>query len=458
MVSGSAASRNSARRRSTRGCDASKKPTRDLRAGADGDGGRPRTVIGTYGTVGIRPKGRGYIATARYRDADGRLRPVMASGVSRSAAQARLKERLLNRSGYGVRELVALWLSDLDKQDLVESTKENYRDDIRRHVMPAFENLTLGEITTGRVEWFLKSEAAVSYSRAKHSRTMLNLVFGFALRYDAIPRNPVEGTSPLKKPKASPQALMLELIAAIRRAAASWRTGEDVKGPRPDGQVRDIIEVLLGTALRIGELLALRPCDIADSQKGMVIAVRGTVVLRTGHGADRQNHPKTEHSIRRIAVPEFAATVLRARLAMVGPGDAERTIFANRTGGPFSPYNVRRTFRAFLELAGLEDRGITLCWYRRTGATVIARGAGTDAAATFLGHGSTAITEGHYIEPDRTVDHGPARLQERTLRPVDPDDALLRNEMTAEEEEALVQFDSSDDDQTERDAPKRKTT
>ena len=136
-------------------------------------GGRPRTVIGTYGTVGLRPKGRGYIASARYRDADGRLRPVTASGASRSAAQARLKERLLNRSGYGARgmlaltssfrELVALWLADLERQDLVEGTKENYRDDIRRHVMPAFENLTLGEITTGRVEWFLKAEAAVSY-------------------------------------------------------------------------------------------------------------------------------------------------------------------------------------------------------------------------------------------------------------------------------------------------------
>lgn len=38
--------------------------------------------------------------------------------------------------------------------------------------MPAFEHFTLGEITTGRVEWFLKSQAAHSYSRAMHSRTM----------------------------------------------------------------------------------------------------------------------------------------------------------------------------------------------------------------------------------------------------------------------------------------------
>jgi hypothetical protein len=131
------------------------------------NGGRPRTVIGTYGAIGIRPKGRGYIATTRYRDADGRLRTVTASGPSRSASQARLKERLLNRSRYGrrgvlalsssFRELVALWLTDLDKQDLMDGTKENCRDDLRLHLIPAFEHFTLGEITTGRVEWFLKS-------------------------------------------------------------------------------------------------------------------------------------------------------------------------------------------------------------------------------------------------------------------------------------------------------------
>ena len=84
-----------------------------------------------------------------------------------------------------------------------------------------------------------------------------------------------------------------------------------------------------------------------------------------------------------------------------------------------TPPAVRRAFRVFLELGGPDERGITLRWYRGTGATVIMRGAGADAAATVLGDSSTAITDGHYSEPDRTVDHGPAQLLERTLRPVD---------------------------------------
>lgn len=414
---------------------------------------RPRTPVGAYGSIAVRRRGDRAIAETRIRDADGRVRHVRVT--ARTAAQARLvlKERLLNRPGFaGPRvltpqcsftDLVEVWLADLDLQPLAEGTKQNYRDQVRLHVLPAFEHYTLAEITTGRVEWSLKSQAAISSSRARQSRTLLNLLFGFALRHDAVSRNPVAGTSPLRHPKSQPKALTLEHIAAIRVAASNWRAQPGLPGPRPDGQVRDIIEVLLGTAMRTGEVLALRPCDIDDRPTGMVVAVTGTVVQRKGQGAIRQDRPKSEASIRWIPVPEFAAVVLRRRTA----GVAEtRTVFANRKGGPLSPYNVRRTFRDFLVEAGLADSGISLRWYRRTGATVIARGMGSDAAAAFLGHSSTAITEGHYIERDPTVDRTPAAHLERTLRPFRPDGALLMQAAADGEDELLATVDDENDD------------
>lgn len=87
---------------------------------------------------------------------------------------------------------------------------------------------------------------------------------------------------------------------------------------------------------------------------------------------------------------------------------------------------------------------ITLRWYRRTGATVIARGASTDAAASFLGHGSTAITEGHQVEPDGSVDRGPAQLLQRTLRRADLDGALLALAASDAEDETLAFLDEDD--------------
>ncbi|MCX6397444.1 MAG: tyrosine-type recombinase/integrase [Propionibacteriales bacterium] len=413
---------------------------------------RPRTPVGAYGSIAVRRRGDRVIAETRFRDADGRIRHVRVSG--RTAAQARqvLKERLLDRPTFGsarvltsqssFADLVEVWLADLDLQRLAEGTKQNYRDQVRLHVLPAFEHYTLAEVTTGRAEWFLKSQAAISSSRARQSRTLLNLLFGYALRHDAVARNPVAGTSPLRHPKSQPKALTLEQIAAIRAAAANWRTGPGQPGPKPDGQVRDIIEVLLGTAMRPGEVLALRPCDVEDSSTGMVIAVSGTVVQRKGAGAVRQGRPKSDASVRRIPVPEFAAGVIRRRVAGVPPA---RTIFANRNGGPLSPYNVRRTFREFLASAGLADSGISLRWYRRTGATVIARGLGSDAAAAFLGHTSSAITEGHYIERDRAVDPTPAAQLERTLRPENPDQTLLALPAAAGEEQLLASVDDDPD-------------
>lgn len=332
---------------------------------------------------------------------------------------------------------------ELELRDLAEGTKQSYRDQVRLHVLPVFEHFTLGEISTGRVEWFLKSEVTTSPSRAKQSRSMLNLLFGFALRHDAISRNPVEGTSSLRTTRNAPQALTLEQIARIRTAAVNWRTDLSRPGPKPDGQVRDIIEALLGTAMRPGEVLALRPCDIEETPNGMIASVTGTVVQRKGNGTIRQARPKSDTSMRRIPVPEFAAAVLRRRLTGV---PSERTIFASRSGGPLSPYNVRRTFREFLAGAGLADSGISLRWYRRTGATVIARGLGSDAAAAFLGHTSSAITEGHYIEPDRTVDATPASHLERTLRPADPDGFLLANRPADREDELLAAVDRESDD------------
>ena len=418
--------------------------------------GRPRIPIGTFGAIRTTVTGpRRYQAHTRYRDADGRLREVTATGGSRSLAIRELKQRLADRPGYGrggsltlssaFTDLAELWLADMNARDISESTKANYRDDLRLHVQPFFKHYTLGEVTTGRVEIFLRSERAVSYSRAKHSRTVLNQLFGYALRNDVLGRNPVEGTSPLSRPKGTPQALTLEQIQAIRDAAARWRRDPDTMGPKPDDKVRDAIEILLGTSMRPGEVLALRPVDIADGRRGMVAYVRGTVVARTGHGTIRQAWPKTDASVRALPVPEFAAVVIRRRLATMTPEQKDWTILHNRNGAPISMHNFRRTFRDFLVLAGLADSGISPRWYRRTGATVLARGLGVDVAAGYLGHTSTAITEGHYIEPDKTIDYRPAEVLDRTLRMADPDGALLAAPESDEEELLLDALDDSDD-------------
>lgn len=173
---------------------------------------RPRTPIGTFGAFTFQTVHTGLVvARTRHRDDDGRLRLVQASGATAKAVERNLKEKLTRRGGAGVlrptssfADLADLWLADLDLRDLAGNTKENYRTCLRIRVRPAFEHYTLAEVTTGRVEWFLAKQAKVSASRAKQTQTLLNMLFAYTLRHDAIARNPVEGTSQLRRTKPTP--------------------------------------------------------------------------------------------------------------------------------------------------------------------------------------------------------------------------------------------------------------
>jgi integrase len=83
-----------------------------------------------------------------------------------------------------------------------------------------------------------------------------------AVRHDAIRANPVQMTGPLKKPLNEVKVLRIAELTHIRRIIAEWRTAGTVMGPKPDGQLALIFDVILGTGARIGEALAIRVCDV----------------------------------------------------------------------------------------------------------------------------------------------------------------------------------------------------
>ncbi|MCC9055227.1 tyrosine-type recombinase/integrase [Microbacterium sp. F2E] len=377
--------------------------------------GRDRLEIGTYGDINTVQTPAGTVrAEARYRDWDGEVRKVTTTAGTARAAKQALRKKLGQRgtaTRFGttltpdsaVSELAAAWLEDVQMRvDLAPGTKDLYRRELRSLILPTFKKLRLREVTTGRVDHFLKTQATVSYAHARHSRVVLSLMFNFALRHDAVHHNPVAGTTRLKQPKTVVKALTLDELEQIRAAAAQWRTGKSMSGPRPDGQVRDLIEVLIGTSDRIGEALALRKCDIDDSRreegKPMRVTVCGTLVTITGKGTYRQQYPKTDASRRTLEVPEFSAEVIRRRLARIEDEGEEHLLFFTRNGTPLTPNNARRTLRKMLTDAEVNLK-VSPHAFRRTGGTVIARATDSQTAADALGN-SKEIAEKHYIEVD----------------------------------------------------------
>jgi integrase len=297
------------------------------------------------------------------------------------------------------------WLSSIQSNpELAVGTKDAYERELRNLLVPTWKEFSVREVTPARVDRFLTAQRAVSYSRAKHSKTLLSLVMAFAVRQGALDRNPVDTAARLRKPPVRPRALTIEEIERIRTAAEQWRS-EPGPGPKPDGQVRDLIEVMLGTATRIGEALAMRRCDVDITASPPTVVISGTIVTHRGKGAYRQENPKTAESNRPVAIPAFAADVIAHRLAVTDGMPDDHLLFFTRRGTPLYPHNVRRTFRDILELAGLSGLQIRPHSFRKTGATLISAAAGDQAAADMLGHASVAVTRAHYIE--RTKEANP---------------------------------------------------
>jgi integrase len=186
-------------------------------------------------------------------------------------------------------------------------------------------------------------------------------------------------------------------------------------GPNPDGQLGQIVEVMLGTSARIGEVLAVRRCDIDVTVNPALMRIAGTVISNKGEPTFRQDHPKTDRSNRIVALPSFTAEALRQRLAVMADRSPEALVFASRNGTPLTTANVRRQLRKVLGDAGID--GVHPHMFRRTVATVINEQASVNLAAELLGHTGPKVTVEHYIRRNEHVNPPTAELLDAAFAP-----------------------------------------
>jgi len=388
---------------------------------------RQRLTIGTFGDISTRktPAGR-YEARTRYRDWDGHARLVQATGATGKAAERALKAKLAERCLFQptdttltpdslFSDLVTYWLEDIDLEGRISRTTRNlYERNMRTLVSPAFDRLALREIGVARCDKFIKQLAKLSYNRAKQARVVLRLALELAVRHEVLPRNPMDHVSRLYREPHIPDALTAPEVNVIRAAIAQWESGADhVSGPKPDGQLGAIVEVMLGTSARIGEVLAIRRRDVDITSPIPSIRLAGTIVSRNGEHTFRQDHPKTAKSRRVVALPSFTADAVRRRLATAGSMGLDSLLFQSRDGTPLTTANVRRQLRQVLSGVGID--GVTPHMFRRTVATAVNDNASIELAAELLGHTDTRVTVMHYIQRSELVNPATAALLDRAF-------------------------------------------
>lgn len=365
--------------------------------------GKPVTEIGTWGQISVRQVRPGaHRARARIRDQDGTTRQVTATGTTRAAAERALRKKLAERTvptqlaltgETSLRELADFWLERLRTEERVESSTINeYRRILDKVVLPEIGGLRLRELSTSRLEHFLIGVRQTSINRQRKAKVVLGAMLGLAVRHDALPINPVQQTSRVHRARTATRSLTAGDLAAVRTAVRAW---EDKQRPGPKSQgMGDIVDLMLATGARIGEILALRWSDISLDSTPPTLTISGTIKTDPGKGTYRKGSPKSDAGYRTLVLPDFAAALLRRRQRDSG-GAADEPVFPTRNGTWQQVTNVERGWREIRQ--GTELEWVTPHTFRKTVATLIAERVGAEIAAQQLGHSSPEITREFYI-------------------------------------------------------------
>lgn len=256
-----------------------------------------------------------------------------------------------------VADLVDFWVEQLRaEQRLDRTTIDEYERVLRNLVIPGLGRTIISDLTTGSIDELLVDLGAQSLNRQRKAKIVLGAMLETAVAIGAIPVNPARGSLRISRPAPDLRLLTKAELENVRRAVRAWLNKER-SGPKSSGDIADIIEVMLATGARIGEVLALRWADIDLDAR--VVDVNATIKTESGAGTYRKALART----RLVALPEEAALILRARRDS-SPDNFLDAVFPTRNVTWQQVNNVERRWRQIRRGAGLE--WVTPDVFRRT--------------------------------------------------------------------------------------------
>jgi len=151
---------------------------------------------------------------------------------------------------------------------------------------------------------------------------------GLAVRHDALSVNPIQQTSRIYREKTETRSLTVKDLQTVRQALQTWMT-QSRPGPKPSSDMADIVDLMLATGARIGEILAIRWQDMTLDATRPNLTINGTIKTEPGKGTYRKPSPKSDASVRTIVLPDFAVTMLQRR-QRIGSETANGAVFPTR--------------------------------------------------------------------------------------------------------------------------------
>lgn len=377
--------------------------------------GRPPTLPGAWGKVSVERTGSGaYQAETRYRHFSGRVTRLRARGTSASAARSALIERLqtLNQVDGSdaditrrstIIDLAAFWLAEKEAEGVQGTSLRTYRSTVNNQIVPVIGERRLGECRTSVIDRVIKNQAASGKSITL-LRKCLHQMFQLAVRHDAISANPVLSVARIGRPKKEIEFLTPGQAMDVRALIDdAMRKSRERPGPNMTGDLRDIVDLMLNTGCRIGEVLGLVYAEINLTDESIpLLTVSGTVVTETGKGTYRKPRLKSDAGYRTLTLPDEARDIILRRM-VEKPGNPLDAVFATRNGTWFQVSNVENTWNRVVD--GTSYDWVTFHVFRKSVATLIDRSVDAKSAAAQLGHSSEQVTQAHYIhKPQQAPD------------------------------------------------------
>jgi integrase len=145
-------------------------------------------------------------------------------------------------------------------------------------------------------------------------------------------------------------------------------------------KLEDAMDIMLGTSVRVGEVMALRRQDDDVVSDVPSLLIDGTLRQTRAEGLHRKDSAKHMRQRRRVVLPDFTVAAVTSRLELAGPAAGDY-LFATATGRPYSISNFEWLMRGFvgahsqtLRSAGINVEEFSTHIFRRTAATIVEQG------------------------------------------------------------------------------------
>ena len=275
---------------------------------------------------------------------------------TRKAAEKLLAKRLqelhtndfIEPSGLLFSDFVDKWVEKYARGQVKPGTLVDYESYFRLHLLPIFGNISLRTIKAEDIHGFKSAKLAegLSAQTVKHLLRLIRQILQHAVDWNYLRENPANKVKFPSVPRYEMDCLDPEEVDAFLNALPE--------------RYQTFFEIAITTGLRMGELLAMKWCNI--DWKRELYFVRESLARSKGGYKGGLATPKTTHSAQSVEITTNCIRLLKKHekkqaeeKLRVGETYLDQgLIFATTTGTPLNSSNiVNRQFHKGLEAAGL---------------------------------------------------------------------------------------------------------